>query len=527
MATGTFSGNPAPPPVQSPGQAPGQAAVQRSDPAAAPPSASEGFILEQIEKTRSSVRLVELIGAVLTLIIGALGCLLLLAVVDHWLLTLGFWLRLSCLLGMLAAAGWWIATRIAPLVRRRINPVYAAHTIEQADPSLKNSLINFLMFRGRRRQLHGVVYDALGQRAASDLAHAPVETAIDRNPLIRLGYVLAGVLAVCAAYKILSPKDPIQTIARVAAPWAEIDPPSRVSIRHVAPGDVAVFYGKPVEVSAELRGVAGGDEVRLVYNTADGQAVDQALPMALDSAGLNYQAALPPDGRGVTQALQYRIEAGDAATRWFHVEVLPAPTITVEQVGYEYPRYTGMPPESVVGGGDIDGLEGTFVTIRARANQDIASAYIEFDPLLDKAASSGGRSSKLALRKVDERTVEAGFHLRLRKDRRTPLHSRYCLRFKSQQGHANEDPIVHAVSVKPDIAPLVEILQPAQRLIQVPADGRVENRTASGRPGFRVAKAQPARRAPRSRPIAGGAGRCSRRADRPDPSEVRLQTSRS
>ena len=49
----------------------------------------------------------------------------------------------------------------------------------------------------------------------------PVEATVDRSRLIRAGYVLCAVMALFAAYKIFSPKDPFQTIARVALPWAD------------------------------------------------------------------------------------------------------------------------------------------------------------------------------------------------------------------------------------------------------------------------------------------------------------------
>ena len=45
---------------------------------------------------------------------------------------------------------------------------------------------------------NATVYRALEVKAASDLTHVPVDTAVDRSQVIRVGYVLAAVLA-CAA----------------------------------------------------------------------------------------------------------------------------------------------------------------------------------------------------------------------------------------------------------------------------------------------------------------------------------------
>ena len=49
--------------------------------------------------------------------------------------------------------------------------------------------------------------------------------------LIRLGYVLVGVVAVAGLYKVFSPKDPLVSAERILMPWADIVPASRVAIR--------------------------------------------------------------------------------------------------------------------------------------------------------------------------------------------------------------------------------------------------------------------------------------------------------
>ena len=50
------------------------------------------------------------------------------------------------------------------------------------------------------------------------------------------------------------------------------------------------------------------------------------------------------------------------------------------------------------------------------------------------------------------------FALRLADDRNTGWHKHYTLRYKSKDGHHNTRPIVHSITVKPDLAPLAEIL---------------------------------------------------------------------
>ena len=74
-------------------------------------------------------------------IIGVLVCLLVAVIADHWIPGgLGPVGRVLASLVLVGGSVWYIAMRIVPLVIRGINPTYAARTIEEATPSLKNSL---------------------------------------------------------------------------------------------------------------------------------------------------------------------------------------------------------------------------------------------------------------------------------------------------------------------------------------------------------------------------------------------------
>src|SRR6185295_5847162 len=219
----------------------------------------------------------------------------------------------------------------------------------------------------------------------ADIAKVPVETAVDRTGLIHAGYALCAVMTFFAAYKILSPRDPFQTIARVLAPWAEIARPSRVAISEVEPGSAQVYYGQTVKISATVRGVREGDKVSVRYSTADGQTIDQPIEMKL-AAGNRYECDLPPEqgpsgaSSGLLQNVTYRVVAGDAETFPYRLSVVAAPTIIVDRLEYEYPAYTRKVAESIRQQGDIKGVEGTKVTIHAIANQPIKSAWVELDP---------------------------------------------------------------------------------------------------------------------------------------------------
>ena len=456
----------------------------------APPAAEirdrERVIHRQLGRTSFQVRLVDLASNLAILLVGVLAFVMLAALIDHWVVGLGTVGRMLALLLLIGGVAWYVITQIGPLVIRSINPTYAARTIEEATPTLKNSLINFLLLRQNRRGVREVIYDAVEAKAAADIATVPVEATVDRTKLIRAGYVLCGAMALVAAYKILSPKDPFQTAARVAMPWADIARPSRVTISDVTPGNAEVYHGQVVEVSAELHGVREGDPVTLLVTTEDGQTVDRPVPMSPGLGGLRFVCQLPPrddqadrgSTSGMQQDLSYRIVAGDAETATYELTVVAAPTIVVERLEYQYPAYTKKSPLTVEQQGDVQGLEGTKVTVRASANQPIKSAWIEFDP-----GVKGQPTERMPL--VAEGTRARGtMVLRLKPDRATAWHTAYQVRFANERGDESEQPILHKLEVIRDLPPEVQLLAPQQMRIEVPEDGAAKVEVRGVDPDF-------------------------------------------
>src|SRR5690606_13834204 len=329
---------------------------------------------------RRHVWLVELGVASLTLLSGVLAYLLAMALVDHWLWPLSTFARWVALAVLLVAAGAYSWRYLVPLLVRSINPLYAARTIERSDASLKNSLINFLFFRDRPDAVPAAVLDALKRTAADDLSKVAVEASVDRTRLIRVLYVLTAAVAICALYKVASPKDPFQSASRVLLPWIPQSAPTRVTITDIEPGSTTGLYDEQVMVSARIRGASDDDPIRVVYSTADQQEVNRAVAMSLDSSGLRYEAPLPGGSHGLRQDLIYHIEAGVAVSPTFELRLVARPMIFVERLEYEFPEYMQRPRQVVERQGDIEALEGTRVRLIAKANKPLRLANIEWNP---------------------------------------------------------------------------------------------------------------------------------------------------
>jgi hypothetical protein len=460
----------------------------------------ERYIDEQVGKTRTNVKLVELAGQAMTLAAAVFGFLLVAAVLDHWIVPggLGFRSRLLLLLCLAVGAIWYVAARAVPLLIKRINPEYAAQTIENSATSLKNSLLNFLMLRHNPAGIRPGVYEVIEEQAATRLASVPVESAVDRTHLIHVGYLLLGIVVIGCLYKVISPKDPLVTAERVILPWADIAPPTRVQILAVQPGATTVSRGTQVTVSADVRGAESDEPVRLFYTTAGQQVVDHQVEMHMPTGQSRYACLLGAREVGVREDLSYRIEAGDAISRTFRIRVTPAPTILVERIDYAYPPYTGLSKQTVQREGDISAIEGTRVTIHTRANGLIDTARIDFDcdGRSDRRMKvSGDRATAsflLALTPAqnDPSDQATGGSPKRRSDAvsvaspRVPRRRTYQVLFVNEAGQENLRPIEYQLEVTPDLRPEVELLAPAENELDVPLDGSVEVEARANDPDF-------------------------------------------
>ncbi len=446
--------------------------------------AYEQLIEVQIRRTRNQVKWVEVCVGLVTLAAGSLAFLLAVVLVDHWIMPLGTAGRWLCLLAFLGGAGAYIGMYLAPLVMRRINPIYAAHSIEQHAPTLKNSLVNFLLLRGGRTGVSKSVLQAVEHQAASGLTGAAAESAVDRSKLIKLGYVLLGVVLVLALYKFISPKDPLETFGRIAAPWANIAAPTRAKIESVMPGDTSVFTGQSVTIEASVRGLDDDEPVTLYYSTDDQRIEDQPIVMKKSPDGARYQCVLPQGSEGLQESVNYYVTALDAQSPTYRITVMIPPAISVKSVSYQYPAYTQRKPRETEGQGDITALEGTQVTVRAEANQPIADAYIDFN-------CDGVKDRRM---KVDTKQATVTFPLRYiaKPGQRgmAPEFESYQIRFSNLQRHENPQPIRHSIEIIADLPPQAQIVDPTEKEVELPLNGSLEIKVRASDADYALSQVQ-------------------------------------
>ena len=443
------------------------------------PQQANSFVDRQLQRAMTHVRIIDMVGGFLMWGSLTLGFLLLLAITDAWIFPLSITARVIALILIVGLSLLYLFRSLWPLVTKRINPMFAAKMLEEGQQDLNNSLVNFLSFRDAPSLARRRIIEAMANRAAVDLSSVSIESTIDRAKLIRFGYLLVALVAVCAGYMIFSPKNPLATVARIVAPLADVPPPARVDIVAIEPGDLEVTFGQSVEVTAEVKGLSSNEEVELIFTTADRQHVDQAIPMTWDQNRGVHTALLTTGSTGVEHSLVYQVLAGDARSRQFSVTLRQSPTASIEKISIVPPNYTSLPIREQ-SQGDVSGVEGTVIEIEGKSNFPLQTAVLELlrngDGFSDRSDPSRKPAKRIRMTVQGDRFI-GRFPLELAEDRTSSLYSDYRIALLTDNKETNENPSHYQVDVFPDMAPEIEWIQPTENTVELPANGKLRIET--------------------------------------------------
>ena len=484
---------------------------------------SDRYLARRLEAAGADYKGVALTTFILGALVGTIAWAACGILVEHWLVSGGLprvvrwgWLAAG-LVALVAAAVRWLL----PLVRYKVNLVYAAHAIERSNPDLHNDLVNTVLVKARPEGSAAVVVRSLEKRAAKRLADVPADAVIDRTQAVRLAYLLAVLVGAACLYELLAPKSLLVSAARLVAPWAGIAAPSRVWIEsprlhwrmpggapvddgfneaqrmEVDRGTATLVRGRQLVLSSGIRGLARGEKpVVHVVPLADGGSVDaSAAPWTVEmtrgaaeaDSGKAFTAMLPDASRGLENSVLISIAAGDSRSEPVRVVVIDSPSLLVREVRYDYPAYTARATETFEWQGDLRALEETQVTLIAECNQPLESAWIDFD-------CDGHRDLKLKVGTSDLARASVTFPLRLSADRSGPEHASYRLVFQPRDGLQGgrevviTEPLEHRIEVAADLAPEVSIESPTESPLTVPPAAPVTVRVRALDPDFALVK---------------------------------------
>ena len=147
------------------------------------------YLDQRLAETSSNYKSVAVATFFLTTAIAGFSWLLFGVIFEHWLIPGGMptWLRWTWLLVGLFGAGLLALKSLVPILRYRVNVLYAARSIEREFPELHNDLVNAVLVNPDGTDPHkDLITRSLDKRAASQMTAIPADAAIDQQHLISL-----------------------------------------------------------------------------------------------------------------------------------------------------------------------------------------------------------------------------------------------------------------------------------------------------------------------------------------------------
>ncbi len=322
-----------------------------------------------------------------------------------------------------------------------------ARLIEHAEPGLREDLLSAVELG----QTKGEVFDSEQFRALlqDDVAGRMDRLEVKRILPVKLvrryiGYaamVLCFVGAMVAATGWQFPT----LLLRALWPSANLDRISRTKVMVVEPtgGNKLVPQGDTVRVVVEL----GGERAQKAHMiTETGKDGWQAMEM--EPLGGARFAATVNVGR---ENVRYRIEAGDAVTRFYLLDARERPFITSFEKTYHYPQYSLLAPKTVTEpDGALVALDGTEVELLLKPNQAMKSAELRLE--------QGKKSSTIPLVKREDGRLSARVALNASGTYRVHL-------VADETGFENKFSPENELRAEPDLVPTVELESPKSDMI--------------------------------------------------------------
>ncbi len=374
------------------------------------------YIDYQLQKTQNQIKATDFFVALIGIVTFLVSYLLIFTLLDHWVVPGGFsnGMRLALLAVTILISGSWVFFKIVIPFRKKIKTLFAARTIESSSPELNNSLLNLINIEQSRESIRGSIYRSMEKQAAVSLTEMDISQVVDRKKLISLSFSLLAAVVLFCLYAVFSPKD--ISFWRPLIPFAAVDVSTITEILLVEPGDTEVIAQSELPITVELSGKIP-ENVYLFYSTEDQQYVDERVELKFVDEGLKrYETILNGEnGRGILQNMTYRIEAGDAFSKEFHITVNRPPSVVVEKINFNYPKYMKLTDKTQTEG-DIEAWEGTKVNLTARTNIKVNSATLYFE---DEVGSKI-KAEELRMDIKDGNNLHAEWELAFRSDGTTP-----------------------------------------------------------------------------------------------------------
>ena len=396
----------------------------------------------------------------------------------------------------LVAAGVAYLTLVRPLLRR-VNPLYAAVRVERTIEDPKNTVSGYVEARDRG-DIPDAVRAAMGARAARSAREADVNRAVDHKSLFVTGAVaVALLLTLIVLFFVFRPTQFTSLLTRAFVPFSSdpIATRTRLDLIDPAGGDVTVTAGQSVTVRVLVDGKVpsadGPDRLRvLLRHTPDGDYED--LPLEPGETSRDWSVRVPETL--IRNGVWYKVAGGDGETAEHKVTVRSVPKFTEFEVAYEYPAYVRRPPATATDA-HLEGYRGTKVALVGKTNRTVKDGRLTFDPPAREPVAGKPVPGRPDALRWEFTLTDPGS---------------YRLAFTSDEGERAPESPPFGIRVLEDFAPQVEVVDPKEDEVQLPAngslavDGRVGDDFGIDRVTLRMRLVEPAERLLAPKPYQGG-----------------------
>lgn len=393
------------------------------------------------------------------------GAFLVIMLLDAWLTLLASWPR--WLLTITAYAVWGGVTHwylVRPLARS-FTLAGIARLIESHHPELQERISSAVELLASRDMpsIRGseVLIQALTEQAVREAASLRPRKEISFRIALPFAVAAGLMLAVLAGLSIAMPRKTGFLVARAAAPFLNLPNVRALDLR-IEPGDTLVAAGGSLAIRVTTRNpVVKYARLRMVDGQERETVADMvAVPAASNATGRAFALTLP----GVLQEFRYRIQAGDALSRYYKVRVAVPPVIGQRDIRYRYPAYTGIAPRlDRDGSGTIRAIAGTEITVSVQINKPVVSAVLA---IAGSATTNTIKGASVSGSNGSVPDYEFSFVLP------AGLNGVWTLRLTDEIGLQNSA-FEHSIQAIPDTPPVISVTNPRQRELRLNRDTRL------------------------------------------------------
>lgn len=419
------------------------------------------FLDERIDRAKRRIKSADAGAAIVGVVVAWVSYILVLVMIDQ-VAPLPALARTLLLAFMILATGVVLVARVVAPLFLRVNALFAAKTIESADPRMKNSVLSWVDLSQSGRPLPEPIAKAIGGRAATDLSRVRIEDAIQPRHVLTSLYVLAAVVVSFCVFSFFTTKNFGATLERVLFPLAGTAPPTSTHVRILfEPSTTNGASPAPIPVGGSLavkaRVERGKPEKVVAYIQAAESDYEEPQDFTrVDPTSQDFVLSLHQRQK----SFSIRVVADDFHSETYVATVTPAPAIVDWNIQYEPPAYTGQAPYAAPGP-NVDGLEGSRVRVEAVANGAIEPGSGRLDVRM------GGEEASFVMPVVDGSSDRIAGVFVLKAD------GAYSVQFRDGDGRAPDFRPNNHIRVRKDVPPTIEISAPAEKEIDLPPDATV------------------------------------------------------